>query len=95
MHTPLDEALAKVSSSIAITPELRSVLHAFLTKDPKQRLGYGPEDAKPIKQHAFFAPINWDALVRREIPSPYKPKVKDAMDTSNFDRQFTSEVRMH
>ena len=95
LHTPLDQALAKVSFTIAITPELRSVLHAFLTKDPKQRLGYGPEDAKPIKQHAFFAPINWDALARREIPSPYKPKVKDAMDTSNFDKQFTSEVRVH
>ena len=93
MHTPLDEALGEVSSSITIPQELRSVLRAFLTKDPKQRLGYGPDDAKPIKQHAFFAPINWDALARREIPSPYKPKVNDAMDTSNFDRQFTSEVR--
>jgi serine/threonine protein kinase len=92
MHMPLDEAISKVSS-VEFPAELRSILHAFLTKDPKQRLGYGSEDAKPIRAHAFFAPINWEALERREIPSPYKPKVKDAMDTSNFDKQFTSEVR--
>jgi serine/threonine protein kinase len=92
MHMPLDEQLAKLPSSIDVPPELRSILHAFLTKEPKSRLGFGPDDARPIKEHAFFAPINWEALMRREIPSPYKPKVKDEMDTSNFDKQFTSEV---
>jgi serine/threonine protein kinase len=93
MFMPLDEVIGKLPASIDVPPELRSILHAFLTKEPKQRLGFGPEDAKPIKAHAFFASINWDALERREIPSPYRPKVKDAMDTSNFDKQFTSEVR--
>ena len=94
MHMPLDEQLDKLPSSIVVPPELRSILHAFLSKEPKSRLGFGPDDAKPIKEHAFFAPINWEALLRHEIPSPYKPKVKDEMDTSNFDKQFTSEVHI-
>jgi RAC serine/threonine-protein kinase len=93
MHMPLDEAIGKVHASIELPSEVRAILHAFLAKEPKQRLGFGPDDAKPIKQHAFFSSINWEALERREIPSPYKPKVKDEMDTSNFDKQFTSEVR--
>jgi serum/glucocorticoid-regulated kinase 2 len=92
MHQPLEAQLGKIKSDIEIPPELRAILHAFLAKEPRERLGFGPEDAKPIKAHAFFAPINWALLERREIPSPYKPKVKDAMDTSNFDKQFTSEV---
>jgi RAC serine/threonine-protein kinase len=92
-HMPLDEALGKVPSGIEIPPDVRAILHAFLSKEPKARLGFGPEDARPVRAHAFFASINWEALERREIPSPYKPKVKDEMDTSNFDKQFTSEVR--
>jgi serine/threonine protein kinase len=92
MHMPLDEVLGKLPATIEVPPDLRAILHAFLTKEPKQRLGFGSDDAAPIKAHAFFATINWDALQRREIPSPYRPKVKDEMDTSNFDKQFTSEV---
>jgi serine/threonine protein kinase len=92
MHQPLEVQLGKIKSFIEIPPELEAILHAFLAKEPRERLGFGPEDAKPIKAHAFFASINWALLERREIPSPYKPKVKNAMDTSNFDEQFTSEV---
>ena len=92
MNMPLAEALCKVPASIIVPDELRAILHAFLSKEPSQRLGFGPDDAQPVKAHAFFAPINWEALERRKIPSPYRPKVKDEMDTSNFDRQFTSEV---
>ncbi len=93
MHMPLDEAIGKIHASIELPSDVRAILHAFLAKEPKHRLGFGPEDAKPIKQHSFFTSINWEALERREIPSPYRPKVKDEMDTSNFDKQFTSEVR--
>jgi serine/threonine protein kinase len=100
MHTPLDEAFRPVNPAIifAITPELRSILHALLTKDPLQRLGSGRQDARSIKEHAFFAPINWDLLLLRGIPSPYKPpKVNDAMGTrtNSVDLQPPSEVCVH
>ena len=49
-----------------------------MTKNPAKRLGcvaaQGGEDA--IKRHAFFAgKLDWEALERRQVKSPFKPKV--------------------
>lgn len=30
-------------------------------------------------------------LQKRKIPAPFKPVIKDALDVSNFDEEFTSE----
>lgn len=64
-----------------------------MTKNPAKRLGcvaaQGGEDA--IKRHAFFAgKIDWDALERRQVKPPFKPKVVNPRDTSNFDKDFTN-----
>jgi hypothetical protein len=39
-HMPLDEPLGKVPAGIEIPPDVRAILHAFLSKEPKQRLGF-------------------------------------------------------
>lgn len=49
-----------------------------MTKNPAKRLGcvaaQGGEDA--IKRHAFFAgKLDWEALERRQVKSPFKPKL--------------------
>jgi hypothetical protein len=45
-----------------------------------------------LKQsHAFFKSIDWDKLLKKEIPTPFQPKVKNALDTSFFDEEFTRE----
>jgi hypothetical protein len=49
-----------------------------MTKNPARRIGcvaaQGGEEA--IKRHAFFAgKIDWDALERRQVKPPFKPKL--------------------
>jgi len=36
-------------------------------KDPHKRLGGGPEDAKEIMEHNFFASIDWEDLVAKKV----------------------------
>jgi len=64
-----------------------------MTKNPAKRLGcvaaQGGEEA--IKRHAFFSgKLDWEALERRQIKPPFKPKVVNPRDTSNFDKDFTN-----
>ncbi|XP_008336325.2 protein kinase C delta type-like [Cynoglossus semilaevis] len=56
-------------------------------RDPTRRLGV----VGNIRLHPFFAVINWQALERREVEPPFKPKVKAPNDCSNFDHEFLSE----
>lgn len=60
-----------------------------MTRDPNERLGNnGPEH---IKNHPFFASIDWRKLLQKKLQPPFKPTVESAYDTTNFDEEFTSE----
>lgn len=62
----------------------------LLTRDPNERLGnFGTQH---IKNHPFFADIDWRKLMQKKVQPPFKPSVESAFDTSNFDEEFTSEV---
>ena len=67
-----------------------SILQKLLTREPELRLGSGPGDAQEIMSHAFFKGVNWDEVYHKRLPTPFKPNIKDAKDTSNFDSEFTS-----
>lgn len=45
-----------------------------------------------IKAHSFFATIDWDKLLRKEIQPPFKPAVSRADDAFYFDKEFTSKT---
>ena len=47
----------------------------LLEKHPDNRLGGGPRDGRDVMAHPFFASINFDKLVRREIKPPFIPTV--------------------
>jgi len=38
-----------------------------------------------IREHPWFAKLEWERLLAGGIPAPYVPRVKDEKDTSNFD----------
>lgn len=51
--------------------------------------GTGPTGANEIKAHRFFANIDWKRLANKEINAPFRPKIQNPLDTSNFSEDFT------
>ena len=66
---------------------IRDILQGLLQKDRHRRLG-SKRDFAEIKEHEFFATINWDKLLRREIKPTFIPKVKNDADDSNISDEF-------
>ena len=51
----------------------------------------GPDQVEDIKQHPFFATINWDDLVQKKVDPPFKPTIVPD-ETFHFDSTFTSKT---
>uniref|UniRef100_A0A8C0BQ93 non-specific serine/threonine protein kinase n=1 Tax=Buteo japonicus TaxID=224669 RepID=A0A8C0BQ93_9AVES len=75
-----------------LSPEAKSLLSGLLKKDPKQRLGGGPDDAKEIMQHKFFAGIVWQDVYEKKLVPLFKPQVTSETDTRYFDEEFTAQM---
>lgn len=50
---------------------LLALIQQLFERDPTRRLGI----VGNIRLHPFFKTINWQALERREVDPPFKPKV--------------------
>ncbi|KAI9738054.1 MAG: hypothetical protein M1818_005482 [Claussenomyces sp. TS43310] len=74
-----------------LTTEGRNFVKGLLNRNPKHRLG-AVDDAEELKRHPFFADIDWEALAKKSISPPFKPKLKSETDTSNFDPEFTNAL---
>jgi len=72
-----------------ISDSAKSLLEGLLTRDPEKRLG--SNGGHEVKVHPWFADIDWEKLVRKEIEPPFKPKVKNIEDTTQIDPTFTRE----
>ena len=55
---------------------------------PKERL----VDFEDIKQHPWFFGTNWKEMSEKSTKPPFKPKIKDKLDTRNFDKVFTIDT---
>jgi len=67
-------------------PETRSIISAFLNRDPDKRL----TDPGKIKQHPYFNRIDWAKMNEKELDPVWSPPVPDDEDTSQFDDDFTN-----
>ena len=73
-----------------LSPDVKDFILKLLIKEPRKRLGGGPLDAEEVKRHKFFTSINWDDLLKRNIPAPFIPRISSTTDVSNFSEEFTS-----
>lgn len=64
------------------TEETKDLLRKLLDRNPDTRL----QNLDAFMAHPFFRGLNWDDLIQKKIPAPFKP---DAT-TLNFDPQFTA-----
>jgi serine/threonine protein kinase len=73
----------------AIGDDGKQFVKALLNRNPKHRLG-ATRDAAELKEHPFFAGIDWTALAQRRVEPPFKPTVESDESVECFDTEFTS-----
>jgi len=71
--------ISKVSS------EALDLINKLLEKDPSKRLGSLARGEREILNHEWFKDLDLSSLKCRLLQAPWKPSVKDPLDTSNFD----------
>ncbi|KAG5931915.1 hypothetical protein E4U59_007823 [Claviceps monticola] len=74
-----------------LSQEGRNFVKGLLNRNPKHRLG-ATDDAEELKQHLFFADIDWNLLTKKLITPPFKPNLKSETDVSYFDPEFTTAL---
>ncbi|MFH4974481.1 hypothetical protein AB6A40_001190 [Gnathostoma spinigerum] len=80
----------KLTIPISCSSACKNLIYGLLEKDNKRRTGF-QRDFDEIKNHMFFASIDWEKLVNRQVKPPFVPKIKDEMDVSHIDKEFTSQ----
>jgi ribosomal protein S6 kinase alpha-5 len=72
--------------------ELCALINQLLMKEPKDRLGYGPEDGQAIRTHPFFKGTDWTDVRTKRTPPPFLPVFEGEDETKYFDGEFTEQV---
>ena len=50
--------------------EARDLILNLLNRNPKKRLGAGPDDTNELKRHVFFKGIDWAAVEQGKLQMP-------------------------
>ncbi|CAG4930724.1 unnamed protein product [Colias eurytheme] len=89
-HETMTQILkAKLGMPANLSEEAQSLLRALFKRNPQNRLGAGPNGIEDIKNHEFFASIDWEGLLKKEVVPPFRPAVSRADDAYYFDSEFT------
>lgn len=72
-----------------VMPNARHLICSLLQRNPAERLG--SKNAKEVRDHPFFAEINWQDLYDRKVTSLFNPchQISDLEETRNFEAEFT------
>ncbi|KAI5076604.1 hypothetical protein GOP47_0008669 [Adiantum capillus-veneris] len=63
----------------------KDLIRKLLTADLSKRLGCLKGGADDIKNHSWFANVDWDNVLKKRESPPIRPKVAGPDDTSNFE----------
>ncbi|EAQ89362.1 hypothetical protein CHGG_05981 [Chaetomium globosum CBS 148.51] len=84
-----------------VSPEAKDLINKLLCMDPQQRLGSNRDEkfqsgGEEIRNHPWFAEVNWDSLLQDEaqfVPQPENPEDTEYFDARGATLQaFTEEI---
>ncbi|GLH01043.1 Serine/threonine-protein kinase Warts [Gryllus bimaculatus] len=83
----------------AFSRELRSLLEGLLQRDIDKRLGCKGNGADEVKEHAFFAGMDWQQVYLQKYTPPLIPprgevNAADAFDIGSFDEEDTKGIKL-
>lgn len=68
--------------------ETADFIARLLKRDPKKRLGSGPDGAIRVRSDPYFEFIDWNHIYQKRIRPPYIPSLFSETDFSHFDSEF-------
>ena len=77
--------------NIYVSPEAQDLINCLLNKKQKSRIGLN--GVKEILAHEFFASLDIDKLMAKELEPPYKPEIVDG-EFEFFNSQEQVEMSM-
>ncbi len=72
-----------------LSADAKDLIKKMLRKRPEDRIK--PDD---IRKHPFFASIDFEKLMAKEVPAPFKPDLKSPTDDKFFDPSATKDDPM-
>lgn len=78
-----------------LSQEAQSLLRCLFKRNPVNRLGSGPGAGQEIKEHAFFASVDFEKLANREITPPYIPAVAASDNLFAFEQKSYPKSNEH
>lgn len=85
-------ALDKTPGSNAGPPfpeDAKDLILKLLEREPEKRLGYGRRGTEDIKNHPYFAKIEWSKLITHDLEPPWipRPLAINAVNQSELDEK--------
>lgn len=76
-YTELEEKFKLIVSNMeypeTMSDAAKNLIQRLIVIDPKKRLGH--DGAEEIKNHPFFATLNWEKMKKKHITPPFVPSV--------------------
>lgn len=68
-----------------VIPQAQDLIQRLIIRRQANRLGCLARGDMDVRDHAWFSIIDVDKLLKKKIPSPWIPQIKDPLDASHFD----------
>ena len=81
VFTSADDIEWPPDEEFPIVMEAKNIISALLQQNPRDRLGTA--GAQEVKDHPYFAGLDWNSLLRQKVE--FVPTLESEDDTSYFD----------